>query len=60
MSKTPVYIQQTSTLNAQTQIAPDAVQQAYQLSSILTDITNLVKKVNIHERQISTLVSGTT
>lgn len=60
MAKTPVYVQQTSTLNAVTQVVPSPVQQAAQLSSILADITNLTNKVNIHERQISTLVSGTT
>jgi cAMP phosphodiesterase len=58
-SKTPSYIQQTSTLNAVApHIVPDAKQQAAQLSSILTDLTLLTKKVNLHEKQISTLVSS--
>jgi hypothetical protein len=60
MSKTPVYIQQVSTLNAVTPLVESNIQQQNQLSTIITDLTNLINKVNIHERQISTLVSGTT
>ena len=60
MSKTPVYIQQVSTLNAMTPLVKDATQQQNQFSTILTDLTNIINKINIHERQISTLVSGTT
>ena len=52
---TPVYIQQTSTLNAQTQLVKDQEAQQSQLSSILTDISNLVRKVNAHEKSIKTL-----
>lgn len=60
MPKTPSYVQQNSTLNSVTQVVPSDAQRQAQLSSIITDITNVIKKLNIHERQISTLVSGTT
>ena len=59
MTKTPSYIQQTSTFNAINNIATNDIQLRAQFSSVITDLTNIINKVNIHERQISLLVSGT-
>lgn len=45
MSKTPVYIQQTSTFNAVNNVSTNDLQLRMQLSSIITDLTNIIKRL---------------